>query len=133
MNRSLYLVLTALALCSFVGVSHSEPVNAETLQRLTGKYDFVIQHGKVDQASFRFIYTDQLNHVHIYRIEDDRLELDWQQTNLGSRVTSMFVSELYGDGRPMLVISTFGGRILVHDMDGYDLVWGNHRLCDGLL
>jgi len=112
-------------MCSFVGVSHAEPVDLEALERLTGKYDFVIQNGKVDQGKFRLIYTDQLNHVHILRIEDGRLELDWQQTNLGTRVTSMFISELYGDGRPMLVISTFGGRILVYDMDGYDLVWEN--------
>jgi hypothetical protein len=37
----------------------------------------------------------------------------------------MFVTELYGDGRPMLVITNLGGRILVYDMDGYDLEWEN--------
>jgi hypothetical protein len=124
-NRSLYLVLTALALCAWAGVSSAEPVNLETLKKLTSKFEFAFEHGNVDEGKLRFLYSDNLNHVHVYRLEDDYFELDWQLTNLGSRVTSMFVSELLGDARPMLVISTFGGRILVYDMDGYDLVWEN--------
>jgi hypothetical protein len=124
-NRSLYLVLAALALCVFASASSGEPVDVKALEKLTSRYQFAFSHGKVDDSKYRFIYSDVLNHIHVYRIEGDYLELDWQLTNLGSRVTSMFVSELLGDGRPMLVISTFGGRILIYDMDGYDLVWEN--------
>jgi hypothetical protein len=124
-NRSLCLVLVAVALFPFVGVSFAEPIDVEALDRLASRYQFVIRHGNVEESGFRLLYADQLNHIHIYRIEDDRFELDWQQTNLGTRVTSMFVSDLFGNGQSMLTISTFGGRILVYDMDGYDLVWEN--------
>jgi hypothetical protein len=112
-------------MCAFAGAASSEPVNMEALQNLTGKYDFVMYYGNLDSGVLRLLYADRLNHVHVYRLEDGRFELDWQQTNLGSRVTSIFISELYGDGRAMLVISTFRGRILVYDMDTYDLVWEN--------
>ncbi len=124
-NRSLYLVLTALALCSVAGVSFGQPVDLETLERLTSKYEFAIQYGSIEEGKLRLVHSDDLNHIHVYRLEDNRFELDWQQTNVGSRITSMFISELYGDGRQMLAVSTFGGRILVYDMDGYDLVWEN--------
>jgi len=117
--------MTVLVLSAFAGVSSGEPVNLEMLEKLTSKYEFAFTNGNVDEGKLRFIYSDKLNHIHVYRLEDTYFELDWQLTNLGSRVTSMFVSELLGDGRPMLVISTFSGRILVYDMDGYDLVWEN--------
>jgi len=103
----------------------AEPVDLEIMKALTSKYDFAIWHEDPFSKKLRFLYTDNSNHIHVYRIEDDRFELDWEQTNLGTRVTSMFVTELFGDGRPMFVVSTLGGRILVYDMDGYDLVWEN--------
>lgn len=124
-NRSLYLVLAVVVLCFVATRAPSQPVNLENLQKLTDKYQFVTQYGSADEGNLRILYTDQLAHVHIYRLEDGRFELDWEQTNLGTRVTSLFVADLYGDGRPMLVISTFGGRILVYDMDGFDLQWEN--------
>ena len=125
MNRSLCFVFAAIALCSFASVPFAQTIDQQALDRLTGRFQFVIKHGNFGEKNFRLLYTDHLNHIHIYRIDDGRLELDWQQTNLGTRVTSMFVSDLLGDGRDMLTISTFGGRILVYDMDGYDLVWEN--------
>jgi hypothetical protein len=124
-NRSLYLVLAVLVLCSFATKATGQPVNLESLDNLTSRFQFVIQYGSADVGNLRILYTDQLAHVHVYRLEEGRFELDWEQTNLGSRVTSLFVSELFGDERPMLVISTFAGRILVYEMDGYDLVWEN--------
>jgi hypothetical protein len=117
--------VTALVLSVFAGASSGEPVNLEMLEKLTSKFEFALSYGNVEEGKLRFIYSDNLNHIHVHRLEDTYFELEWQLTNLGSRVTSMFVSELLGDGRPMLVISTFGGRILVYDMDGYDLVWEN--------
>jgi hypothetical protein len=124
-NRSLYIVSTALAVISLAGVCYAEPVSLEALEKLTSKYDFAFTYGDAEAGKLRFLYSDKLNHIHVYRLEGDYFELDWQLTNLGSRVTSMFVTELFGAGRPMLVISTFGGRMLVYDMDGYDLEWEN--------
>jgi hypothetical protein len=124
-KRSLCLVLTATALYAFAGTAISDPVDLEAMKRLTSKFDFAIQYGNVEEGKFRLLYTDNKHYVQIYRLEDGYLDLEWKQTTLGSRVTSIFITELYGDGRPMLAISTFGGRILVYDWDGYDLEWEN--------
>jgi len=123
--RSLCLVLTALALNGFLSPVASEPSDLYELERLTSKFEFAIQFGSLEQGNLRLIYTDNKNYIQIYRVEDDRIELEWKQTTLGSRATSIFISDLYGDERPMLVISTLGGRILVYDMDGFDLEWEN--------
>ena len=125
MSRTLSLVVMTVAICAWAGTVVSEPVDFEMLKKLSSKFEFSIMYGSVEEGKLRFIYTDHLNHVHIYRLEDQRFELDWELTTLGSRVTSLVVTELYGDGRPMLILSTFGGRIVVYDMDGYDLVWEN--------
>jgi hypothetical protein len=119
------LVLSAMILAGLGSVVNAEKVDLEVLRELTSKYDFAIEFGDATTGKLKFIYTDNSNHVHIYRYEGGYMDMDWEQTNLGTRVTSMYVAELYGDGRPMLVISTIGGRILVYDMDGYDLEWEN--------
>jgi hypothetical protein len=103
----------------------AEDADLEIMKMLTQKFDFVIQHGDAAAGKLKFIYADNSNHIHIYRYEDGYLDMDWEQSNLGTKVTSMFIADLYGDGRPMLVVSTIGGRILVYDMDGYDLEWEN--------
>lgn len=125
MKLSFCLVLSMVFAGAFLDAPKAEPVDLEVMRALSEKFDFTIQHRDEPSGRVRFLYADNSSHIHVYRLEGDQLELDWEQTNLGSRVTSMFITELYGDGRPMLVYSTFGGRILVYDMDGYDLEWEN--------
>lgn len=125
MKTTLFLVLTALVLCVQTGAPRAQAFDQEALRALESRYEFVIQYGNLEQGKLRILYADNSNHVHVYRYEDGRFELDWEQTNVGTKVTSMFVTELYGDGRPMLVITNLGGRIMVYDMDGYDLEWEN--------
>lgn len=123
-KRSLCLVVAVSAVCAVSPVD-ADQVDHVALQTLTSKYDFAIQYGSASDNTLKFLYVDNNNHIHVYRLEDERFQLDWEQTNLGTRVTSIFITPLYGDGRPMLVVSTLGGRILVYDMDGYDLEWEN--------
>jgi hypothetical protein len=122
---SLCLVLTAFVLAVVSGAPRAQQLDLDALDALTKQFEFVIKYGSLEQGKLKILYADNSNHVHIYRYEDGRFDLDWEQTNLGTKVTSMFVTELYGDGRPMLVITNLGGRILVYDMDGYDLEWEN--------
>lgn len=125
MNPRITLVLAVFVTVNLAGAASAEKVDLEAMKALTSKYDFVIQYGDAAAGNLRFIYTCNSNHVHVYKYNDGYLDLDWEQTNLGTKVTSLFIAELYGDGRPMLALSTIGGRILVYDMDGYDLEWEN--------
>jgi len=122
-KKTLFIVLAVLVVG--VAASAAKGPDLDALRGLAAKYPFVLTYTPVGEGGVRFLYVDNWNHVHVYRIVDGVLELEWEQTNLGTRVTSIFITDLYADGRLMLVISTFGGRIVVYDLDGYDLVWEN--------
>lgn len=100
-------------------------VDIGVIKKLAAKFPFAIVVGDVKGENARFLYADRQAHIHVHSIKSGKLELAWENTNLGSRVTSMFVADLYGDGGLKLVVGTTAGRILIYDMDGYDLVWEN--------
>ena len=122
-KKTLFVVLAVLVVG--VAASAAKGPDLDALKDLAVKCPFVLTYTSVGDEGLRFLYVDNWNHVHVYRMVDGVLELEWEQTNLGTRVTSIFITDLYADGRLMLVMSTFGGRILVYDLDGYDLVWEN--------
>lgn len=114
----------ALALLPASGAD-ARDVNLKTLEEITLKFPFALQVGTPGSDDHKFLYADYQTHVHVYRIEDGQLELDWETTNLGSRVTSLLVSDLYADGRKKLAVSTAGGRIVFYEMDDYSQAWEN--------
>lgn len=111
-----------------VGCAATAPganLDVKTLEQFADQFPFAILYGNEKDHNLRFIYADRQAHVHVFKVEEGKLRLDWENTNLGTRVTSIFVTDLYGDGTEKLVISTAGGRIMIYDMDGYDLDWEN--------
>lgn len=100
-------------------------IDQRVLDNVTKRFQFAIQVGTPGGDDHRLLYADFQRHIHVYRIKDGELELEWETTNLGARVTSMFVVDLYGDGNEKLVVATAGGRILIYTMGDYDLEWEN--------
>jgi hypothetical protein len=100
-------------------------IDVKALEQLTLRFPFAIQVGTPGSDDHRFLYADFQTHVHVYRVEEGELVLDWETTNLGSRVTSMFVTDLYADGKRKLAVSTAGGRILFYEMSDYSQAWEN--------
>jgi hypothetical protein len=109
-------------------VAYAKDIDPAALSRLAGKFFMTMTTGAPGSENFRFIYTDQAGHVHVLRIDKGALRQDWESTTLGSRATSMFVCDLYADGKQKLVISTLGGRILIYDFATYELEWENIQL-----
>ncbi len=114
--------------CSVIGFScfvHSSEMNVETLKKLTSRFPFAIVLEGTEKELPRFLYANINQNIHIYRLEKGILKLEWETTNLGSRVTAFFVKDLYRDGRQELVIGTASGRILIYDLEDYELLWEN--------
>jgi outer membrane protein assembly factor BamB len=117
--------VAAVLAASASSAAFAADVDLAKLDEITKRFPFAIELGAPGAKDHRFIYADYRTHIHVYREKDGALDLDWESTNLGSRVTSMFVADLYADGKDKLVVSTAAGRILIYDLDDYDLVWEN--------
>ncbi len=105
--------------------ARSSDLNTEELKKLSDRFPFaIVLEGSAEKAS-RFIYANINQNIHIYRIEKGKLKLEWETTNLGSRVTSLFVKDIYHDGGQYLVIATAAGRILIYELEDYELLWEN--------
>ncbi|MBI4719634.1 MAG: hypothetical protein HY770_00015 [Chitinivibrionia bacterium] len=124
MRKILCFALCFLFLSQATG-GFSAQIDMNTLKRLTAKYQFCIVMNEDDPAAMKFIYADYAQHVHVYAQEKGRLVLDWETTNLASRIVSLFVADLFKDKTKELVIATEAGRILVYDAQSYDLIWEN--------
>lgn len=112
-------------LVAFLNSSAWGQLTLDGLASFATRFPFAVIIPGEKEAKSRFMYADVLQHVHLYRIEKGKLVLEWESTNLGSRVTSLFAQDLYGDGGIEIVVTTEGGRILIYDGQEYDLIWEN--------
>jgi hypothetical protein len=108
--------------------AREDAIDPADIARVAGRFYLVQTAGAPGTPDFRFIYTDQAGHLHVERMEDGALVTDWESPALGSRATSLFVSDLYGDGKQKVVVSTIGGRVLIYDLITYQLEWENLQL-----
>jgi len=130
MNRLLVLVLvlgSSLA-CASAHAGRSDAINPADIERVAGRFYLMQTTGTPGTAAYRMLYCDQQGHLHVLKIEDGALVADWESTTLGSRATSLFVVDLYGDGKQKIVVSTINGRVLIYDLATYQLEWENLQL-----
>lgn len=122
-----YFIAALVVVIAFglAGASHGEDLDLGALKELSCKFPFAILVGSEQDGDLKFLYADRQAHIHVYRVEDGKLVVDWDNTTVGTRVVSMFVTDLHGDETLKLVVGTAGGRILIYDLDGYDLIWEN--------
>jgi hypothetical protein len=121
-------LLYACLICFGLGCNNparSSDINTGELKKLTDRFPFAIVVDGDEENAARFVYANVNGNIHIYRIDGGKLKLEWETTNLGSRVTSLFVKDIYSDGGQYLVIATAGGRILIYDLEEYELLWEN--------
>jgi len=126
--KRVFLLTVLLVAVANVVVARDDAIDPVKLTRVADRFYMSMTTGTPGKADFRFIYTDQAGHLHVSRVEDGALTVDWESTTLGSRATSVFVTDLYGDGKQKLVVSTIGGRVLIYDLATYALEWENLQL-----
>lgn len=108
--------------------AREDALNPADVSRVASRFYMAQTVGTLGKPDYRFIYTDQVGHLHVHKVEDGALVSDWESTTLGSRATSLFVSNLYGDGKLKIVVSTHAGRVLIFDLATYQLEWENLQL-----
>lgn len=118
----------ALSLACASAQAREDAINPADIARVAGRFYLAQTSGTFGKPDYRFIYTDQAGHLHVERVEDGALVSDFESPALGSRATSMFVTDLYGDGKQKIVVSTIGGRVLIYDLATYQLEWENLQL-----
>jgi hypothetical protein len=125
MKKMTFLLLFLVCGLSCREISYSDEARYTDVSKVAKQFNFFITLEGGEGEEDRFLYADTRQHVHIYVIKKGKPVLEWETTNLGSRVTSVFVRDLDHDGNEELVIATTGGRILMYDAKEYDLLWEN--------
>lgn len=124
MRHYVLSMLGAIALVATAGTAGAnDPVI--DFSDLAARYQFFEVLDVTDGQVSRFAYADAQQHVHVFTVEDGEPDLEWESTNLGSRASAFLVRDLDDDGDREIVIATKAGRILVHDVGTYDLIWEN--------
>lgn len=121
-------LLLASSLACHAAQAREEAINPVDIARVAGRFYMAQTTGTPGKPDYRFIHTDQAGHLHVEKVDDGALVSDWETTSLGTRPTSMFVTDLYGDGKQKIVVSTIGGRVLIYDLATYQLEWENLQL-----
>ncbi|HEX5132605.1 MAG TPA: hypothetical protein VFX92_08965 [Candidatus Krumholzibacteria bacterium] len=125
MNRVLAAVCLSAA-CLACSASHAlTEVDVNSFSAIAKKYVVTAEIGTPGHADYRFIYADKSGHVHVYAAEKGGMEMVWEATTLGARATALAVADLYGDGVLKLVIATAAGRVLIYNMNTFELEWEN--------
>jgi hypothetical protein len=122
------LLLGTSMACASAHAGRDVTVDPVDIARVAGRYYMMTTVGAPGKPDYRLIYTDQAGPLHVEKIEDGALVSDWESTTLGTRATSLFVTDLYGDGKQKMVVSTIGGRVLIYDLASYQLEWENLQL-----
>jgi len=123
-----FLLGTSAACAAAHAGGRIDNIDPADIARVAGHFYLVQTVGTPGKPDYRMLYTDQAGHLHVEKIEDGALTSDWESTTLGSRATSLFVTDLYGDGKQKIVVSTIAGRILIYDLANYQLDWENLQL-----
>jgi hypothetical protein len=123
--RKILLFGLCMAILSQATAGLSAQIDMKRMKELSSRFPFCIIMNEDNPEQMKFIYADYAQHVHVYMQQKGKLVLEWETTNLASRIVSIFVADLYKDGSPELVIATEAGRILIYDAETFDLIWEN--------
>ena len=128
MNR---VVIAAFFLAVSLACSAGHAVTETDIgafSRIADRFVLTVEVGTPGQDDYRFIYSDRSGHIHVYAMDGKQLKMTWEVTTLGSRATAIIVTDLYGDGKLKLVVSSIAGRVLIYDLATYELDWENQQL-----
>ena len=125
MKRILFLVAILATLTTAVGDVAANKLNLAQLKNISQRYRFAMEVGTPGSEDHKFVYANNRNRLFVYKIKSDGLELDWENSNMGSRVTGMIIGDLYGDGVTRLVTGSVRGRVMIYDFTNYDLEYEN--------
>jgi hypothetical protein len=128
-EKSMRTMLIALVL-SVIAFAPALPASAQEipctlLMERFSRFPFAQVISLDEKGGCGIIYADVYGKLHIIRSTEKGWKLEWELTNLGSKIRKFFVRDLEGDGTREIIIATRDGRILVYSMGTYQNVWEN--------
>ena len=122
-NSFLVIVLLGVLLCA--GGIRAVELDPYTVQETFCRFPFSQVVPLADKGSWGVIYADTYGKLHVLRYTSKGWRLDWELTNLGSKIANFLVYDLDDDGTYELVVATVNGRILIYSMQDYSYIWEN--------
>ncbi len=122
-------ILTAIVILlgsyALPGVCTGEEIDPYTLQEAFGRFPFAkiipLDNGK----AWGLMYADVYGKLHLVRSTERGWKLEWELTNLGSKILKFFVDDIECDGDLEIIVVTMSGRILIYRLEDYVNVWEN--------
>jgi hypothetical protein len=122
-------IVLAVAMLAFVSAAaipaRGQEIPCSLLMEKFSRFPFAQVISLDEKGGCGIIYADVYGSLHIIRSTAKGWKLEWELTNLGSKIRKFFVRDLEGDGAQEIIIATMDGRILVYAMGTYQNVWEN--------
>ncbi len=96
-----------------------------TMQDVFCRFPFAKVIPLDEGKSWGVLYADTYGKVHLLKATEKGWKLEWELSDLASKVRQLMLSDVDDDGIYDIVIFTFNGRILVYSTEDYHLVWEN--------
>ncbi|MBN1885553.1 MAG: hypothetical protein JW876_08530 [Candidatus Krumholzibacteriota bacterium] len=124
MRKAIIVTTLALLVAATVPAAAAEP-DPFTVQRVFCRFPLARVIPLDDGNAWGMLYADIYGKVHLRRATTDGWKSEWECPGLGSKVRNFVLRDMDMDGSPDIVIATFGGRILIHNMYDYSVDWEN--------
>lgn len=122
-------ILAVLAVLLGVSVSADlcagQEIDPYAIQEAFGRFPFAKVIPLDNGESWGLMYADVYGKLHLVRSTERGWKLEWELTNLGSKVRKFFVDDIERDGDLEIIVVTISGRILIYRLEGYINVWEN--------
>jgi len=126
MKHAVVLLLAAILLAGS-GPARAQSLSEESLRSLATGYQFFVVIEATEEKPMRFMFADKGPHIHIYTFDNGRVDLDFEITDLNTRVSALFVRDMDKDGEEAIIVATKGGRILAYALDNYEFLFENFQ------
>ncbi len=123
--RSAMISVLTLVLCASQANALPKFDEAELLD-LDTRYPFFLKIRATANKPLRYVYADAAQHLHVLAVKDGKSLPEWETASLGSPVTALELVEV-GTGEIVLLVATLNGRILVYNLEDYQLLHEHFR------
>lgn len=123
--RSTIIIATAMLLVAAAMPASGAAPDPYTVQRVFCRFNLAKVIPLDDGNAWGMIYADIYGKIHLRRATADGWKVEWETPSLGSKVRNFVIRDMDMDGSPDIVVATYGGRILIHNMYDFSVNWEN--------
>ncbi len=116
-------LITILVVCVFNLNAAEMQLDPYTMQDVFCRFPFARVIPLDDGNAWGVLYSDTYGKMHLLKATEKGWKLEWELTNLSSKIRRFFLSDVDDDGTYDIVIFTYNGRVLFYSTDDYHLEW----------